>query len=68
MFRNINHLEYQLTCSICLCELNEGDYVKKLKCCHIFHSDCIDPWLLNEKAVCPICRCGIYDLDSWVFF
>ena len=40
--------------------------IKKLRCGHYFHSECIDPWLLNSKAVCPVCRRGIYDNDEWV--
>ena len=40
--------------------------IKKLRCGHYFHCECIDPWLLKNKAVCPVCRRGIFDNDEWV--
>ena len=46
----------------------EGDSVKVLRCGHSFHSDCIDPWLINEKALCPVCRRGIFQVEDWVCF
>ena len=64
-FKNHSDEEEQPTCSICLCEFEEKDVIKKLRCGHYFHSECIDPWLLNNKAVCPVCRRGIYDNDEW---
>lgn len=30
---------------MCLSEYNNGEEVKRLRCRHIFHGDCIDPWL-----------------------
>lgn len=60
-------IESQPTCSICLTEFERGVLLKELRCGHFFHAECIDPWLLSEKAVCPICRRGIYDVDEWVF-
>ncbi|KAM7458379.1 hypothetical protein BLSTO_00871 [Blastocystis sp. subtype 1] len=57
--------EEQPTCSICLCPFEEKEMIKKLRCGHYFHCECIDPWLLNNKAVCPVCRRGIFDNDEW---
>lgn len=59
-------IENQPICSICLTEFERDVFLKELRCGHFFHSECIDPWLLNEKAVCPVCRRGIYDVDEWV--
>lgn len=42
-------------CSICLEQFSEGDTVKKLKCKHIFHPECIQQWL-SKEASCPLCR------------
>jgi hypothetical protein len=43
-------------CSICTEDFVENDDVIKTKCDHIFHRDCIKPWLCNESVKCPICR------------
>ena len=43
-------------CSICLESYDENCIIRKLNCSHIFHKDCIDPWLLKESYKCPICR------------
>ena len=38
-------------CSICLTTVNQG---KILPCCHSFHSECIDQWLVTKRT-CPVC-------------
>lgn len=42
-------------CAVCKDSLEAGKTVKELPCKHIFHPDCIDPWL-RMHASCPICR------------
>ena len=63
-----NHLNQeqkniQNKCSICQEEYNNEDNIRKLKCDHIFHINCIDVWLLEYNYKCPICRneCGEYE-------
>ena len=51
-------------CVVCLDAIREGEPVKRLPCGHVFQSSCIDPWLLEEKAVCPTCRKGVFDDDE----
>jgi len=41
-------------CVICLAEYAEGDHVRELNCRHVFHADCVDPWLLANQT-CPLC-------------
>ena len=41
-------------CSICQGGLMRGIRVTKLRCQHLFHTDCIDQWL-SIKKVCPVC-------------
>ena len=40
-------------CAICQDEL--GDEAKKMHCGHMFHFDCLRPWL-NIHNTCPVCR------------
>ena len=42
-------------CPICLTELEDGEEIKTLPCKHLFHPDCIDPWL-HKNSTCPICK------------
>ncbi|KAH3670394.1 hypothetical protein OGAPHI_000909 [Ogataea philodendri] len=42
-------------CPICLVDYESGDQGRRLDCCHEFHKDCVDQWLLNDNT-CPICR------------
>ena len=46
------------SCSICLEEFKTGDNIKKLNCTHIFHKECLEPWL-NNNINCPMCRTDI---------
>ena len=46
-------------CSVCLEEFKEDDILKKLNCEHIFHKDCLEPWLNNNNRNCPLCRTDI---------
>merc|ERR1712224_575908 len=48
------------SCSICLCEYEEGDKLVALPCKHVFREDCITSWTANHTR-CPLCNC---DLES----
>ncbi|KAL7144041.1 hypothetical protein ABFS83_08G232000 [Erythranthe nasuta] len=44
-------------CRVCLSVYEEGDEVRKLKCKHTYHKDCLDTWLQqHHSATCPLCR------------
>lgn len=45
-------------CAVCLCCFSHGELIRRLSCLHIFHRECIDPWL-REKSVCPLCKLQI---------
>ncbi|TKR63199.1 hypothetical protein L596_027058 [Steinernema carpocapsae] len=47
-------------CPVCMEELFQEQKMVKLNCVHVFHRDCIVPWLKRGGA-CPICRNGIAD-------
>ncbi|OWB77199.1 metal ion binding protein [[Candida] boidinii] len=52
-----DHLHYTSgTCAICLEELEDLEEVRGLLCGHVFHALCIDPWLIQRRASCPICK------------
>lgn len=50
-------------CSVCLSAYEEGDEVRKLKCDHKFHKACVDTWLLQDSATCPLCRRPVLPAD-----
>jgi hypothetical protein len=46
-------------CLICLTDFCEDDQLKKLKCNHCFHTECIKKWICHQSNKCPICRTEI---------
>jgi hypothetical protein len=46
-------------CSVCLDEFAAGDRLRMLPCMHKFHAKCVDRWLLQSKASCPVCKTSI---------
>ncbi|KAJ4710632.1 Ring finger protein [Melia azedarach] len=50
--------EEAVECAVCLCKIEEGDEVGKLRCDHLFHKNCLDRWVRYRRmlATCPICR------------
>lgn len=47
------------SCSICLMDYKECDFLRMLPACgHFFHDKCVDPWL-RINLTCPVCRTPI---------
>lgn len=44
----------QVVCAICCFNVVDGDRVGNLVCNHLFHVDCLKPWL-KKKNECPMC-------------
>lgn len=42
-------------CCICLMDFEKDDECKELRCKHMFHCDCIDQWL-GQNRKCPLCK------------
>jgi len=45
-------------CSICLEDFEPKEMVTVTPCSHMFHEDCIVPWVTNHGS-CPVCRFAI---------
>jgi hypothetical protein len=44
-------------CSICIEEFELGEKLRVLpRCNHLFHTECILPWLTKRQGCCPQCR------------
>ncbi|KAK9757652.1 hypothetical protein RND81_01G177000 [Saponaria officinalis] len=51
--------EGQVECSVCLNEFKDQEMLRLLPdCLHVFHPDCIGPWL-RAHVTCPVCRASL---------
>lgn len=41
-------------CVICWLDFAQGENIRFLPCCHVYHQSCIDSWLMRS-FVCPSC-------------
>lgn len=51
------------TCSVCLCDFEKEEELKKLPCRHVFHEACIMKWLENHST-CPICKSSLKEIKE----
>ena len=49
------HVDHKIKCCVCREDFMLHESVLQLRCEHIFHNDCIIPWL-ELRATCPLCR------------
>ena len=47
-------------CAICIEPLEDDDEVRGLTCGHCYHQTCLDPWLTQRRASCPLCKADYY--------
>ncbi|XP_003475198.1 E3 ubiquitin-protein ligase RNF133 [Cavia porcellus] len=47
------------SCIICFEPYKPNDTIRILICKHIFHKNCIDPWILSH-GTCPVCKFDIF--------
>ncbi|KAJ2741414.1 hypothetical protein GGI20_005206 [Coemansia sp. BCRC 34301] len=50
---------HEENCAVCLEDFGAGDEVRRLPCRHFFHVVCIDPWLSERAATCPLCNLDV---------
>jgi hypothetical protein len=60
---DINSMEVQTLesdleghCPVCQDDWKQGQQVRVLPCDHRFHVGCIDKWLRDHNARCPLCK------------
>jgi len=58
--KQLTFSEDNITCPICISDLEENNEVRILKCGHFGHRPHLDTWL-NINMTCPICRYNIVD-------
>lgn len=49
-------------CVICLSDFEDNEDVRRLQCLHLYHTSCIDKWLIMNKKCC-VCRVEIDKCD-----
>ena len=49
------HIDSERQCSVCMGDFQLGAAVRSLPWHHLFHTNCIHPWL-HLHNTCPICR------------
>eukprot|EP01083_Nonionella_stella_P197372 725691_1 len=55
-----NDCNDQTCCAICTDDFVAGDVLNSLPPCrHLFHKDCVIPWLTQYKGCCPLCMRNI---------
>ncbi|XP_026395898.1 RING-H2 finger protein ATL11-like [Papaver somniferum] len=58
---DVKNTENVLECAVCLSTFEDGDMLRLLPCNHVFHTGCVDRWIVSESSTCPVCRRDLED-------
>ncbi|XP_074569183.1 uncharacterized protein LOC141825696 [Curcuma longa] len=53
-----------VVCVFCLSDIEAGEEVRELRCEHLFHRRCLDPWLVLRRPTCPLCRDALLEAEE----
>eukprot|EP00397_Hematodinium_sp_SG-2012_P017812 GEMP01018226.1.p1 GENE.GEMP01018226.1~~GEMP01018226.1.p1 ORF type:complete len:379 (+),score=51.69 GEMP01018226.1:157-1137(+) len=53
--------ETEKECSICCMDYEDGDMRLRLPCFHVFHDECVRPWLRDKSECCPVCNISVVE-------
>ena len=63
VLKHVRHLKKKEFCTVCQEDIDsvvgERWVVQMPKCVHVFHFDCVSPWLLKDRT-CPTCRVEVH--------
>lgn len=57
------HVDKHLQCMVCFEDYILDESVRELPCSHLYHNDCIVPWL-EMHGTCPVCRSTVESSSS----
>jgi|JI6StandDraft_1071083.scaffolds.fasta_scaffold13058_9 hypothetical protein len=60
---NLSVSTEEVTCSICMSDIQTGFRLAQLLCMHQFHQSCLRKWL-THRNVCPLCKSNISGCDQ----
>ncbi|KAG2702607.1 hypothetical protein I3843_06G091700 [Carya illinoinensis] len=58
--------EEEVECAVCLCKIEEGEEMRKLRCDHLFHRERLDRWVGYNHKTCPLCRGSLFSSSTTV--